>query len=258
MRIKIGKKVYLFGAKAKAKHRADRLRWAREIARLAKEAKKPSENPIDVSVEFSRFLEGLKTGASPFTTKMSARERIITVTSYLDEELRFCITLKMSSSRGSLPSKSTLTSIFEGTGALASFSDKISFCAAFGLLPNELKGDLNILKDIRNQYAAHTFLPVTFDDPLIVARCNDLQRKLGIADNEFENESERRFVESAWMIVMIMLLIILILIQEHKFISKNMDKALDAAKEQWNGIFKNSGWTIPPDPMPEPSPEKSA
>jgi hypothetical protein len=113
----------------------------------------------------------------------------------------------MAGSRGSFPSRSELDSIFVGTGTLATFADKIRFCSVFKVLPDELKGDIGILKEIRNRHAAHSFMPISFDDPEIATRCQDLKRHITIAETRWDNENERKFMEAAWSIVIILILV---------------------------------------------------
>jgi hypothetical protein len=253
MKIRWGKKTYIFGAKAKAEYRAHVHRQAREFVRIAKAAKDASDNPIDLGKEFLRFFAVFNVESSPLVAKMSARERIITVTSLLDEELRWCITLKMSASRGSFPSRSVMDSIFEGTTTLASFGDKISFCSVFGLIPNEIKGDLNVLKDIRNRFAAHTFTPLTFDDPELAARCLNLQRKLEFKESSFDNEYERRFMQSAWMIIITLLFVSYMLVEQQKVVNENADAIVRNAIAKWNDIFEKAGWPKVEVPQRPPS-----
>jgi len=256
MKIPWGKKVLIFGAKDKAAHRAELRTRAREIARLAKAVKAPSTAPIDYANEFSDFLTVFSHKESPFTSDISARDRIISLTSLLDEELRWCITLKMSASRGSIPSRTAIDAVFEGTNVLASFGDKISFSSAFGLLPNELKGDIGILKEIRNQFAAHTFLPISFDDPEISSRCQNLQSKMRVGGKEFENENERKFVGSVYTIVITLIYVAFLLIDEHKIVSASADLIIKTATARWNAIWKQLG--LSELETPTSSPEKSA
>ena len=141
MRIKFRKKIYIFGLKAKIAHRKAIRQRARDFAKMAKAFRaSQTDSPIDIEAEFQDLIQAFVGENSPLVIKMTARERIITVTSFIDELLKLVITLKMAASRGSFPSKTMMNSVFEGTTVLSGFGDRIAFGSAFGLIPAEIKG----------------------------------------------------------------------------------------------------------------------
>lgn len=234
MKIRWRGRIFLFGTKEKERHRQAIHKQVQQFSRIAKSLGTPPDNPIDFAAEFSQFMGVFSAEGSPLRGSFSTRDRIIAVTSLLDEQLRYCISIKMSASRGAFPTKSVIDSVFKGTNTLASFGDKISFCTAFGLIPNDIRGDLGVLKDLRNVYAAHTFMPISFDDPEIVAQCKKLQLKLRIAETDFANENERRFMESAWMVILSLLFTTMWLMEQQKVTIAHADAITKSAVDRWN------------------------
>jgi len=64
--------------------------------------------------------------------------------------------------------------IFEGNGALATFSSKIDISFLLGLIPKNIYNDLGILRKLRNDFA-HNAKSITFQTDYIKDRCNSLQ-----------------------------------------------------------------------------------
>jgi hypothetical protein len=61
-------------------------------------------------------------------------------------------------------------SLFGRDAPLSTFSDLIRIAHAFGLIPKEIKLDLDRLREIRNAFA-HTYFPVNFETEVIVKAC---------------------------------------------------------------------------------------
>lgn len=64
--------------------------------------------------------------------------------------------------------------IFDGNGALATFSSKIDISFLLGLIPKNIYNDLGILRRLRNDFA-HNAKPITFQTDYIKDRCKALQ-----------------------------------------------------------------------------------
>ena len=64
--------------------------------------------------------------------------------------------------------------IFDGNGALATFSSKIDIAFLLGLIPKNIYDDLGILRKLRNDFA-HNAKSITFQTDYIKERCNLLQ-----------------------------------------------------------------------------------
>lgn len=63
--------------------------------------------------------------------------------------------------------------LFKGSGPLATFSSRISFSYALGLIDGEVYRDLNIIRRIRNHFA-HNIQNASFEDASIRDRCGEL------------------------------------------------------------------------------------
>jgi DNA-binding MltR family transcriptional regulator len=256
MRFKWKGTIYHFGRKAKAAYME---RMAERSRNISKVVSKPiaNDSPIDLKKEFEDLLAVSQPEAtdSPFADGLHARDRIIRVTSYLAELLRYCITLKMAFSRGELPSRTAMDSIFEGTGTLSSFADRIRFCSTFGLLPDLMKGDIGILKEIRNE-VAHSFGRVDFDDPWIAKRCADLTLKMALDRKSYKTEAELKFMNSSMFVMFVLYHICGHLIEQKKVMNEFSEITHHRALVRLNASFRKMGWPENPLP-PEPSLGKS-
>lgn len=79
--------------------------------------------------------------------------------------------------------------LFVGLGPLSSLSAKIKLAYALGAIGSESVGDLNRIKDVRNQFA-HSFHPISFRTRAVVAEVRKLKaperaHELGINPTAF-------------------------------------------------------------------------
>ncbi len=70
--------------------------------------------------------------------------------------------------------------LFEGYGALSTFSAKIDVGFALGLFGSETRGNLDRLRKIRNKFA-HSGEPLKFSDPAITDLCAKITNTLTTA-----------------------------------------------------------------------------
>jgi len=253
MHIRLRGKTYIVGRKAKAAYRAKMLGGLRNLARAASKKERVT-NPIDLNKEFEQLFAIMGAEDSPFgQTDMSPRDRIIAVTSFMAELMRWCITIKMAYSRGGWPSQTGLDGIFEGTAPLSTFADRIRFCAAFGLLSPDIRGDLGTLKDIRNELA-HSFTIWTWNDPWLAEKAKSLILKFPIRDSDYKHTIEHRVMCSSWSIVIVLLHIGIYLTEQQRVMSEHSGavnkKALDVLRDS----FRKMGFPeeiIPPDTFGE-------
>lgn len=251
MRIRWRGRTYILGRKAKAKYRAGILKQAQDIARIAR-LKPDATAPIDLQKELAEFWKAFSGPDSPFSRPgSSARDRIISVTSFLDEQLKWLIVTKL----GRIPSNTEMGDIFEGYGLLGSFANRITLCSVFGILPDEIKGELRILKKIRNEIAAHEYGPLTFETPELVAECQNL-RMTKIIKVDFGNEAEQCFVASSLWISLTLILCLQMTIQQSKILRDKFDEVNRNGVIFWNEIMTKAGLPTVEVP-PEPSPNKS-
>lgn len=95
---------------------------------------------------------------------------MIMVTTFLDITLEFALNCKFEREL----SKTQLNELFDGTGPLATFSSKIALAYALGLLTEDQRHDLQIIKTIRNK-AAHRISAISFTENEISVLCNQLK-----------------------------------------------------------------------------------
>jgi len=88
--------------------------------------------------------------------------------------------------------KSIQKKIFEGNGALATFSSKIQMAYLLGLIPKNIFDDLNILKRLRNDFA-HNAKPISFKTDYVKDRCNALQV---VSKTAFRDDTKAYFLRA--------------------------------------------------------------
>ena len=79
--------------------------------------------------------------------------------SYLEDRLELLIRKHF------IKSKQSIRDLFDGQGALATFSGKIQLCYALGYIPHNVFSDLGIIKSIRNEFA-HCAHPCQFKNKI--------------------------------------------------------------------------------------------
>ena len=77
--------------------------------------------------------------------------------------------------------KAAIDELFHHLGPLASFSGRIELCYALGLLPNQARRDLHLIRKIRNDFG-HVAKALTFGEPVIAARCRELHHSVREAE----------------------------------------------------------------------------
>jgi DNA-binding MltR family transcriptional regulator len=88
--------------------------------------------------------------------------------------------------RADAVSKKMIRTVFEGHGALSTFSAKIEVCAGLGNITEEVRNDLKIVKDVRNSFA-HSVSQLHLKD-FNACRSLKLRSKLEIHDECKERE----------------------------------------------------------------------
>jgi DNA-binding MltR family transcriptional regulator len=99
-------------------------------------------------------------------------------------------------------SENQLTELFTNYGPLANLSARIALGYLFGILGNDDKHDLNIIRKIRNDFA-HVIEPINFETKEIASRCLSLKRKADLApkfQTKAGNGPRGAFIRSALQI----------------------------------------------------------
>jgi hypothetical protein len=119
-----------------------------------------------------------------------------------------------------------------------------------------MKGDLRVLKKIRNDLAAHGFRQLSFDDPDVSAECSKL-RMPQIIKSESPSENERRFVASATLITVILTVLMHQSALQARLLRDHHEEILQKSVALWNDIMVRAGF--PSMDMPQtPSPDISS
>lgn len=133
------------------------LETAKQIQQKALESlSEPLRSKMIVVHEFRSWL-----------TYESDRGCALMATAYLDEQLEQLIRAKL------IDDTKVVNGIFEGQGALTTFSSRIDIAYLLGLIPKNAQRDLHLVRKIRNEFA-HLSENVTFEKPEIASRCKEL------------------------------------------------------------------------------------
>jgi hypothetical protein len=66
-----------------------------------------------------------------------------------------------------------INKMFDFNGPFGTFSSRIDSAYALGLLPENVRKDIHLVRKIRNDFA-HVSKPITFNDEPMASRCNEL------------------------------------------------------------------------------------
>lgn len=86
---------------------------------------------------------------------------------YLDERLADLLKAYL------VDDRSAVGKMFDFNGPFGTFSSRIDGAYALGLLPKNVRADIQLVRKIRNDFA-HVSKPITFEDQPIISRCQAL------------------------------------------------------------------------------------
>lgn len=113
---------------------------------------------------------------------------------FLDDRLRGLLAKRL------VNDKKIADRSFDFNGPLGSFSSRIDFSYLLGLIPNNARRDLHLIRAIRNKFA-HTAAIINFDHPLIKPSCDSLLFH-GVNDADCEpGQKFRRTVMGLMLII---------------------------------------------------------
>ena len=101
------------------------------------------------------------------------------VAAYIDYELGKLIKAHI------VDDKSVSDDLFSNNGPLGTFSSRINLAYSLGLIPNDIRRDLHLLRKIRNEFA-HNPKRFGFEKPEIKSRCNEFKFCSPIAEDPRE------------------------------------------------------------------------
>jgi DNA-binding MltR family transcriptional regulator len=85
---------------------------------------------------------------------------------YLDERLADLLKAYL------IDDNSVVSNLFKFNGPFSTFSSRIDGAYTLGLLPKNVRADIQLVRKIRNDFA-HVSKPITFEDQPIVSRCQN-------------------------------------------------------------------------------------
>ncbi|WCO03518.1 MltR family transcriptional regulator [Psychroserpens ponticola] len=103
-------------------------------------------------------------------TKESDRGMSLYATAYIDKKLEILLKKKL------IGSNKHLKEIFSFNGPVGTFSSKIKLAYSIGLIDKVIMSDINILRQIRNEFA-HSEKNISFETDSIRKSCNKLKTK---------------------------------------------------------------------------------
>lgn len=108
----------------------------------------------------------------------SDRGSVLMAAAYIEDKITQLLETYM------VQNKKIQEKIFDGNGALATFSSKIDISFLLGLIPKKIYNDLSILRKLRNDFA-HNAKPITFQTDYIRNRCKALKvvSKIALRDD---------------------------------------------------------------------------
>jgi DNA-binding MltR family transcriptional regulator len=118
-------------------------------------------------------------------TKETDRGCALMAAAYLGQELRCLIYSRL------IADEATEKQLFDGEGALATFSSRIAVAFAMGLIPPAARRDPDLIRKIRNIFG-HDAKPIDFAHPPVSSRCREMHYRY-----EPLSKSPRRFFENA-------------------------------------------------------------
>lgn len=119
----------------------------------SEKAKGTSVESLDEIIEFRKTL-----------TTESDRAAALMAAAYIDEQLKSLL------KKFFVNDPKIADNLLKSSGALGSFSARIDMVFSLGLLPKNIRDDLELIRRIRNDFA-HTAKPLTFECEPIKSRC---------------------------------------------------------------------------------------
>ena len=105
-------------------------------------------------------------------------------------------------------SSEKLNSIFQGNGCLSTFSSRIAISFSVGLLGNDERHDLDIIRAIRNDFA-HNERSIDFFSSRVSDRCNSLRLYQNMIADRQDIDCSRHSSRDKFQIVSVSLCLIL-------------------------------------------------
>lgn len=121
-----------------------------------------ADSPYQASLQktLESFWENLSGGLPFLQAGIDDTSVVLLGTSLVDELLKFAL---LSGFHAPAVSNTLVEGVFKGDGPLSRFSDRIKLCTALGLVRDDIRHDLTILRSVRNDFA-HSYTTLRLAD----------------------------------------------------------------------------------------------
>ena len=174
-----------------------------------------NDSSYDLAAEFGSLTAQTKDGLPFLRAGLTDTETVLQGTSLIDEYLKFVLITGFNSA---VVSKRLIEAVFSGHGPLATFSAKISVCTALGLVLGDVRHDLGILRNIRNDFA-HSYAGPKLSD---CRQCESLRVTANVTVID-DNLNRRKFKLSCAGILPHLAVSALLDVAKGRFISANAE-----------------------------------
>lgn len=193
----------------------------------------PGEPPaFDVDAEFDEMITAMRGGYAFLKPGLDDTTVVMLATSLIDQFLKFCLLIKFPKSKAS---RTLMAEVFEGNGPLGTFAAKISVCIALGILSEDVRHDLRILKGVRNQFA-HSPNRLYLKD-MQTCRSLKLKAKPAVGRGAFER---RRFISSCAAIIPILSVYSTMTIAQGMVLNRHKDDLQAAGEYVMRVLFEGA------------------
>ncbi|MCC8358918.1 MltR family transcriptional regulator [Salinimicrobium sediminilitoris] len=111
--------------------------------------------------------------------------------SFLDNEIKLLLENKL------VGTEKFKNNLFSLNGPLGTFSSKIDLSFSIGLIGDDVKGDIHIIRKIRNEFG-HSYDPIDFNSQKIKSRIENLKHNIYKSDEKIIRE---QFIDAVTLIL---------------------------------------------------------
>lgn len=169
----------------------------------------------DIIEELGKLMGALHPTPSFLAPTLNDTTLVIVATSIIDKFLEIVL---ISGFHKDIVGKRLLAAVFEGQGALATFSSKTSLCNLLGLTTADVRHDLTILRKVRNAFA-HSREELSLKQFPVV-----LGLKAYSALEIEDSDERKKFKHSCVGIIGQLSIAAMVRVAQHRFVTKNPEE----------------------------------